>query len=252
MNGRRDLDPQEVGLILRCAQASEAPASIRAIGNGQILGHLRVGALEAGVSLQLIGLGGRDGVPPRGAMVMLVIPLEEEIVSLYAPLLTASPIEEGDAPSRPVLSLGWPSASAMAHRRKAVQVAHPGRPPLPAVLRFGEHTCRALLLNLSEGAVGLGLVQPLLLDLHAQVELETVLPGGPTFCATGQVHQSTWLEEDPLPTRLRLVLGCMIEADREALRRFLQIRHADHLEGLRGERPSGKGLPVSSRLATTP
>jgi len=157
-------------------------------------------------------------------MVMLVIPLGEEIVSLQAPLLASVPAA---GPGGAGLRFGWPSASAMSHRRRDVQVAYPGRPPLPAAVHFRHHEGRAQLLGLTDRVAGLGLTQPLLLELHDQVELETALPGGPTFRATGQVRRTARLDGDPLPTRLRIALGCMTGPDREALRRFLQIRRAE-------------------------
>jgi len=72
-----------------------------------------------------------------------------------------------------------------------------------------------------------------MLGLHAQVEVSTQLPGYEAFQATGSVRHVEWIDGDALPTRIGLVLGCMTDQAREAMRAFIQVRRTDRSENLR-------------------
>ncbi len=233
MSEFRNLSQQEMEDLLRRARESHAPASIRAVGSVRLLGDLHISGSELGVAVHLSGAKHRDQLPPKGTPVAVSVLLGEEIYSLQSRML--EPILAGDSDTLypPVLRVDWPQAQMEVHHRGDVRVATPDLPPLRATLAFRDRVYEAKLLNLTETGMGLGLTEHLLVDLHAQVEMETELPGGIRLRTTGNVRHLEWLDEDPLPTRMGLVLGCMTDQDREALRRFIQARRTDRSENLR-------------------
>jgi c-di-GMP-binding flagellar brake protein YcgR len=233
MSEFRNLNPEAMENLLRQARESRAPASIRAVGSVRLLGDLRITGFENGVSIHLSGAKHRDQLPPKGTPVAVSVLLGEEIFSLQSRLLDPILAEESDTLYPPILRVGWPQAQMEVHRRGDVRVATPDLPPLNATLEFRDRSYAAKLLNLTETGMGLGLAEQLMVDLHAQVEVETELPGGIRIRTTGNVRHLEWLDEDPVPTRLGLVLGCMTEQTREALRRFIQARRTDRSENLR-------------------
>lgn len=233
MSDFRNLSQTEMAALLQEARESRAPASIRAVGSVRLLGDLHISGFEAGLNVQLSGAKHRDQLPPRGTAVAVSILLGEEILSLQCNL--QEPILAGDSDTLypPILRVDWPKPQVEVHRRGDVRVATPDLPPLVATLAYKDRTYPAKLLNLTETGMGLGLSERLLVDLHAQVEVETELPGGIQLRTTGNVRHLEWLDEDPIPTRLGLVLGCMTDQTREALRRFIQARRTDRSEKLR-------------------
>lgn len=233
MSEFRNLSPEELESLLQRARESRAPASIRAVGSVRLLGDLRISGIEVGASVQLSGAKRRDQLPPKGTPVAVSLLLGEEIFSIQTRLLDPILADESDTLFPPILRVEWPQAQMEVHRRGDVRVATPDLPPLSAKLEFKDKVYTAKLLNLTETGLGLGLTERLLVDLHAQVEVETDLPGGIRIRTTGNVRHLEWLDEDPLPTRLGLVLGCMTDQSREALRRFIQARRTDRSENLR-------------------
>jgi len=233
MSEFRNLNPKEMEAILQQAKASKAPASIRAVGSVRLLGDLHISGFETGAAVHLSGAKHRDQLPPKGTAVAVSILLGEEILSLQSNLLDPILAEDSDTLYPPILRVDWPQAQMEVHRRGDVRVATPDLPPLKATLEFKDRSYSAKLLNLTETGMGLGLTEHLLVDLHAQVEVETELPGGIVVRTTGNVRHLEWLDEDPVPTRLGLVLGCMTDQTREALRRFIQARRTDRSEKLR-------------------
>jgi hypothetical protein len=233
MTDLRHLSDLEMQALLDRARASKAPASIRAVGSVRLLGDLHVNGLEAGRALHLGGAKRRDQLPPRDTPVGLSLLLGDEVLALQSTMLDPIISEQGDTLFPPVLRLSWPRPGVEFHRRCAVRVATPDLPSLPARLAIQGTRHEATLLNLNETGMGLGLASQMLLDLHAQVEVETDLPGGVSLRATGEVRHLEWLDDDPMPTRIGLVLGQMSEGDREALRRFIQARRTVRSEALR-------------------
>ena len=114
-------------------------------------------------------------------------------------------------------------------------MATPDLEPLEATVAYGAWKLQGQLLNLTETGMGLGLRERVAIGLHAHVEVTAVLPlpGGQPFQATGEVRHVEFVAEEAMPTRLGLVLGCMTDATREALRSFIQARRADRSEVLR-------------------
>lgn len=233
MSEFRNLNPKEMEDFLQQARESKAPASIRAVGSVRLLGDLHISGFEPGASVHLSGAKRRDQLPPRGTPVTVSILLGEEILSLQSRLMEPILAEESDTLYPPILRLEWPQLQMEVHRRGDVRVATPDLPPLKAILEFKDRSYTAKLLNLTETGMGLGLTERLMVDLHAQVEVETELPGGVLLRTTGNVRHLEWLDEDAVPTRLGLVLGCMTEGTREALRRFIQARRTDRSDKLR-------------------
>jgi hypothetical protein len=233
MSEFRNLSQQEIESLLQRARASRASASIRAVGSVRLLGDLHISGFEIGASVQLSGAKHRDQLPPKGMVVAVSVLLGEEIFSLQTRMLEPILAGESDTLFPPVLRVDWPQAQMEVHCRGDVRVATPDLPPLDATLEFKDRVFPAKLLNLTETGMGLGLTERLRVDLHAQVEVETELPGGIKLRTTGNVRHLEWLDEDALPTRLGLVLGCMTDQTREALRRFIQARRTDRSENMR-------------------
>jgi c-di-GMP-binding flagellar brake protein YcgR len=233
MSEFRNLNQKEMEDLLQQARGSHVPASIRAVGSVRLLGDLRITGFEAGASVHLSGAKHRDQLPPKGTAVAVSVLMGEEIFSLQSRILEPILAGESDTLYPPVLRVSWPQVQVEVHRRGDVRVATPDLPPLNATLEYKDKTYPAKLLNLTETGMGLGLIDHLLVDLHAQVEVETELPGGIRVRTTGNVRHLEWLDEDPVPTRLGLVLGCMTDQTRESLRRFIQARRTDRSENLR-------------------
>lgn len=233
MSELRNLSAKELENLLQVARESRAPVSIRAVGSVRLLGDLHISGFEVGASVHLTGAKRRDQLPAKGTPVAVSLLLGEEIFSIQTRLLEPILADESDTLFPPVLRVEWPQTQMEVHRRGDVRVATPDLPPLTATLEFKEKVYPAKLLNLTETGMGLGLTETLLVDLHSQVEVETELPGGIRIRTTGNVRHLEWLDEDPVPTRLGLVLGCMTDQSREALRRFIQARRTDRSENLR-------------------
>ncbi len=233
MSEFRNLSPKEMEDLLQKARESMVPASVRAVGSVRLLGDLHITGIEAGVAVHLSGAKRRDQLPPKGAAVAVSVLMEDEILSLQSRMLDPILCGDSDTLYPPVLRIEWPQAHMEVHQRGDVRVATADLPPLEAKLEFKDRVYPAKLLNLTETGLGLGLTEHLFIDLHAQVEVETELPGGVQVRTTGKVCHLEWLDEDALPTRLGLVLGCMTDQTREALRRFIQARRTDRSENLR-------------------
>ena len=233
MSEFRNLNQHELEALFRQARESRAPVSIRAVGSVRLLGDLHIGGSEAGVALHLNGAKRRDQLPPKGTPLAVSVVLKEEIFSLRSRMLEPILCGESDTLYPPVLRIEWPQPSVEVHQRGDVRVATMDLPPLEGSLEFKDRVYGAKLLNLTETGLGMGLTEQIFIDLHAQVEVETELPGGIRLRTTGKVCHLEWLDEDPLPTRIGLVLGCMTDQTREALRSFIQARRTDRSEHLR-------------------
>lgn len=234
MSEFRNLNQDELLELVQQARKMSAPASIRAVGSVRLLGDLHISGLEPGVAVHLSGAKRRDQVPPKGTPVTVSILLGDEVLSIQSRLLEAILADESDTLFPPVLRVDWPSSQVEVRIRGDVRVATPDLPPLSATLEIKDRTYAAKLLNLTETGMGLGLAEQVMVDLHTQVEVETELPGGLRIRTTGNVRHLEWLDNDPVPTRLGLVLGCMTDSTREALRRFIQARRTDRSDKLRG------------------
>ena len=221
--------------LLRSAQESHATVSIRPFGGVRIQGDLQVKGLEPGLAIHLGGLKRRDQVDPRGTAVAVTILVGEEVLTFRTQLLDPIIATEGDTLFPPVLRVAWPSQGIQIHRRRILRVATPDLEPREATVAYGAWKLQGQLLNLTETGMGLGLRERVAIGLHAHVEVTAVLPlpGGQPFQATGEVRHVEFVAEEAMPTRLGLVLGCMTDATREALRSFIQARRADRSEVLR-------------------
>ena len=233
MSEFRNLTRDELLELVQKARAINAPASVRAVGSVRLLGDLHISGMEPGVAVHLSGAKRRDQVPAKGTAVTVSILLGDEVLCIQSHLLDAILADESDTLFPPVLRVEWPASQVEVRMRGDVRVATPDLPPLGATLEIAGRTYAAKLLNLTETGMGLGLTEQVMVDLHAQVEMETELPGGIRIRTTGNVRHLEWLDEDPLPTRLGLVLGCMTDETRETLRRFIQARRTDRSEKLR-------------------
>lgn len=229
MSEIRQPGQDELKVLLTRAFEIEAPASLREVGSVRLLGDLRLGLVEADQALELVGLKQRDQLPSVGTPMILSVLVDEEVLMLQTRLLDGGVVQEE---ALPTLRLAWPW-SVEIRRRGDVRVAAPELPPLKAYLDFKGERREACLLNLTESGLGLGCRELFDVDLHAQVEVETELPGGVEIQTVGSVRHVERLEGDPLPLRLGMVLGCMTVEAREALRTFIQARRADRSESLR-------------------
>jgi PilZ domain len=233
MSTQDRLTDSALEILLRQAQDAKASASLRAQGSLKMLGDLHIRGMEPGTALHLIGVKHRDHVPEPGSFVEVSILLGDDVIAIEAPMLESLVSPEGDTQFPPILRVGWPEHGVRFHRRQDVRVAAPSQTPLKARLHVGGRDLDALLLNLTETGMGLALDEILLLDLHADVEIDTDLPGGTHLHCPGEVRHLTYLEGDAHPTRLGVVLHPRMEADLEPLRRFIQIRRTDRSEQLR-------------------
>ena len=212
------------------ARLTKAVASLRLQGgNSRLLGDLRIHGLRPGSGLELSGLHPRDSVPAAGTPVTLTILLGEEVLTLESLLL--APITE--EPGNTILSLEWPRESARLHRRRDVRVAAPDQSPLKVRVGLGGRDLDALLVNLTETGVGLAFEEPLLVELHAVVEIDAELPDGAVLRCPGEVRHLTFLEGQDYPTRLGVVLNPGPDTDLEPVHRFIQTRRTDRSQSFR-------------------
>lgn len=205
------------------ARLTQAVTSLRLQGNhSRLLGDLRVHAFRPGSMLELSGLHARDLVPEAGTPVTLTVLLGEEVLTLESILLPPLQDESGT-----LLRLDWPHEPARLQRRRDVRVAGPDQAPLKARVGVGDQHLDALLMNLTETGVGLAFEEPLMVELHASVDIDTELPGGVKLHCPGEVRHLTYLEGLDYPTRLGVVLCPLPDTDMEAIHRFIQTRRTD-------------------------
>ncbi len=212
------------------ARLTRAGLSLRLQGaNARLLGDLRIHAFRAGSGLELSGLHARDLVPAPGTPVTLTILLGDEVLTLESILLPSTQ-EEGGAT---LLRLDWPREPARLHRRRDVRVAGPDQSPLKASVGLGGRNYDALLMNLTETGVGLAFQEALLVELHAAVDIDAVLPDGAVLHCPGEVRHLTYLEGEDYPTRLGVVLNPLPGTDLEPIHRFIQTRRTDRSQSFR-------------------
>ena len=224
------LTDTDLQALLRTAQDCRSPASLRAHGSHRMLGDLHLRGMEPGEALHIIGAKRRDLLPEVGTPMTLTLLLEEDVVSLDAPFLEPLTFE-GDMP--PILRVGWPQMGIQRHPRREMRVAAPQQDPLAARIKAEGAYHDGLLLNLTETGLGLALKDPLLMELHARVAVDTLLPEGTPFTCEGEIRHFTHLEGDAYPTRLGLSISKATERDLENLRTFIQLRRTDRSESLR-------------------
>jgi c-di-GMP-binding flagellar brake protein YcgR len=231
----RRLSPRDLEVLLKRVKDSHGSASLRMEGTARMLGQLQVCGLEQGTAIRLGGAKQRDRVPPAGTPVTLSVLLDEEVVSMDTVLL--EPLDEAETGrQRPrVLRAAWPTRPLEFHHRDEVRVAAPELPALDATLSFQDRRYPAQLLNLTETGMGLGLEHLLPSPLHGEVVVETQLPGGLPLRLVAEVRHWEFLEHDPLPVRIGLVLKDLPAGDRESLRRMIQARRILRSESIRDE-----------------
>lgn len=206
------------------ARLTKAVASLRLQGaNSRLLGDLRVHNFRPGKVIELAGLHVRDSVPTEGTPVTLTILLGEEVLTLESLLLAPIP----DGTGNTLLCLDWPRESARLHYRRDVRVAAPDQSPLKVRVGLGGRHHDALLVNLTETGVGLAFEEALMVELHAAVDIDAVLPDGAVLHCPGEVRHLTYLEGQDYPTRLGIVLDPQPDTDLEPIRRFIQARRTD-------------------------
>jgi hypothetical protein len=212
------------------ARLTKAAASLRLQGAApRLLGDLRIHAFRPSSTLELAGLHPRDSVPPVGTPVTLTVLLGDEVLTLES-LLLPSPSEEAGGG---LLRLDWPRESARLHHRRDVRVAAPAQSPLKVRVGLGGRHLEALLMNLTETGVGLALGEPLMVDLHAAVEIDAELPDGAVLRCPGEVRHLTYLEGQAYPTRLGVVLQPGPDTDLDPIHRFIQARRTDRSQSFR-------------------
>ena len=229
MSQRRTLDELDLEALLRGAIASQALASLRADGSVRMLGKLRIESLEPGVTIGLQGAKQRDDLPAAGTEIILSLILGEEAVAIRTGML--APVEGPDG--QPLLRIAWPTGPLEFYQREEVRVAYSDLPPLEATLIHHGRPSRALLLNLTETGMGLGLQELLTFEPMDQVTVETCLPGGTPFRAQGMVRHFQILEDDELPTRVGLILTEIPFEVRGALRNLIHARRMYYTQGMR-------------------
>lgn len=212
------------------ARLTKAVASLRLQGaNSRLLGDLHIHSFRPGSVLELSGLHARDSVPANGTPVTLTLLLGEEVLTLESLLLPPVLDEAGNT----LLSLDWPREPARLHHRRDVRVAGPDQSPLKARVGLGGRDLDALLVNLTETGVGLAFAEPLMVELHAVVEIDAELPDGAVLRCPGEVRHLTYLEGQDYPTRLGVVLNPGPDTDLEPIHRFIQARRTDRSQGFR-------------------
>jgi hypothetical protein len=214
--------------LLQEALETHAPASFRSDGSTRLLGDLHLAALAPGESLDLAGAHRRDRLPAPGSAGVLSILVGQELLSLAEEVQEILHCEDGTHQVR----LGWP-LDAHLHRRADIRVAAPAQAPLQATVMIGNQRLDALLVNLTETGVGLAFPGVLMVDLHAHLELDAMLPGGIPLHCPGEVCHLTVLEGAEYPTRLGVVLHPLAEGDLEPMRRFIQARRMDRSQSFR-------------------
>jgi len=216
--------------FLHQARLTKAVASLRLqAANARLLGDLRIHGFRPGSALELAGLHARDSVPAEGTPVTLTILLGDEVLTLESLLLPCTLDEAGGT----LLQLDWPRESARLHRRRDVRVAGPDQTPLKVRVGLAGRQLEALLVNLTETGVGLALHEPLMVDLHAQVDIDAELPDGAVLRCPGEVLHLTYLEGQDYPTRLGVVLHPRPDTDLEPTHRFIQARRTDRSQSFR-------------------
>ena len=220
MSHLRTLNESELEALLKEAMDSKSSASLRAQGSVRMLGQLRVKSLDPGRSLCLEGTKHRDHLPEAGTAVTLSLVMGD--VAIACPALMLEPVDQG--PNPPLLRTAWPTQPLEFHQREEVRVATPAHPPLDAVLLRQGQSLPVKLLNLTETGMGLGMEAVVAFQPLEQVEVETRLPGGELFRATGEVRHFETLEGDPLPTRVGLVLLDLPPQIQDSLRSLIQAR----------------------------
>jgi hypothetical protein len=233
MDEKNGLSGKDLEKLLYQAKAESAYASIRAMGSARILGDLQVRGLEPGKAIQLMGVKRREQFPVPGSEVILSILLGDEVISSHTTLLEPIVFAEGDTMFPPVLRLAWPTKAIQTHRRHEVRVAGPDFPSLDATIEVQGKHLQAQLLNLTETGMGLGLVEKVDVPFKTQVQVETLLPGGAIIRAPGEIRHAEFVENEPQPMRLGIVLGAMTDQVRDALHRFIQARRMDRSEEMR-------------------
>ena len=212
------------------ARLTKAVASLRLQGaSSRLLGDLRIQGFRPGTVLELSGLHARDSVPAEGMPVTLTVLLGDDVLTLESHLLSPSQDKLGNV----VLRLGWPHESARLHHRRDVRVAAPDQLPLKVRVTLGGQQHEALLVNLTETGVGLALEESLLVDLHASVDIDAVLPDGTALHCAAEVRHLNFLEGQEYPTRLGLVLKPEPGTDLEPIHRFIQARRTDRSQSFR-------------------
>lgn len=206
------------------ARLAKAVASLRLQGpSPRLLGDLRLHGFRPGAGLELSGLHARDLVPSEGTPVTLTLLLGDEVLTLKSILI--APVQ--DAEGNTLLRLDWPRDAARLHRRRDMRVAAPEQPPLKVKVTLAGRLLEALLVNLTETGVGLALEEAMMVDLHAQVEIDAILPDGASLRCPGEVRHLVYLEGQDYPTRVGVVLHPRAEGDLDAIRRFVQARRTD-------------------------
>lgn len=206
------------------ARLNRAVASLRLQGpSPRLLGDLRIHGSRPGAGLELSGLHARDLVPAEGTPVTLTVLLGDEVLTLTSLLTGTIQDEEGDT----LLRLDWPRDPARLHRRRDMRVAAPEQPPLKVRVTLEGRDLEALLVNLTETGVGLALEEAMMVDLHAAVEIDALLPDGAVLRCPGQVRHIAYLEGQDFPTRVGVVLHPRAQGDLDAIRRFVQARRTD-------------------------
>lgn len=205
------------------ARFTKAVASLRLHDeHARLLGDLRVRTFRPGAFIELAGLHPRDQVPPQGTGVTLTVLLGDEVLTLDATLLAPRHRESGT-----MLRLEWPREHTALHRRRDMRAAGPDQSPLQASVTVGGRCLEARLVNLTEASVGLAFEESLQVDLHERVEIAATLPDGGSLCCPAEVRHLTYLEGQPFPTRLGVVLTPEPGCDLEPVHRFIQARRTD-------------------------
>jgi len=233
MNDPKPAPDQQLETILHKARKHGASASLRVEGAVKMMGQLHVRSLEDGVAIQLAGAKLRDTLPPAGTPVTLTLIQGDAVITLRTHLLEPL-LAQGEPRLAPILRAAWPTEPLEIHPRRAVRVATPDLPPLAAMLHWQGRTLEALLLNLTDTGMGLGLKDLLTFAPHDRVEVVTCLPGSTSLTVSGDVRHAEALDGDDFPMRLGLVLVDLEPGTRETLQSFIQARRMDRSFSLRG------------------
>jgi len=226
----RALSEDDLVRLLTRAQGERSSASLRADGTVRMLGNLHVEGLEQGVAIRLLGAKQRDNLCPEGTPVTLSLIMGEEAVAIPTRILEGA---EAGAEGQPLVRVAWPDRPLEFHRRDEVRVATLDAPSLGATLIYRGRSYAARMLNLTEMGMGLELGEEVTLALQDQVTVESILPGGAPFRATGQVRHWQILEGDGMPTRVGLILESLPAETRDALRRLIQARRMYYSQDIR-------------------
>lgn len=224
---------EELETLLQEAKDLKASVSLRAMGSNRMLGDLRLGSIEPGVAVQLLGAKRRDQLPPEGTLAALSIILGDQVVSLDSPLLSSLVAAEGDTQFPPVLRLAWPTRGIHFKRRRDMRMASADQAPLDGTLKALDQSWDVKVLNLTETGMGLALPESANLPLRQKVQVQTTLPGGALFSCHGEIRHLMHMEGDPLPTRAGVVFWGLPGEGQEALRHFIQDRRTDRSQSLR-------------------